>query len=665
MYDGKVNNQHTLFKNMRMSASRRDILRELELLVIDEVSMVRADLLDAMDAVLRHFRRQPLFPFGGVQVIYIGDLFQLPPVVKNDEWNLLKEFYQSPFFFDAQVMQQAPPVNIELKKIYRQSDDAFIRILNNIRNNQCTPQDLEHLHQFYKPQFEAPEGEQFITLTTHNEKADAINRAELKRLPGKLHQFDADVSGEFSDRSFPADAVLQLKVGAQVMFLKNDVGENRKFYNGKIGTIQSIKGDEILVGFPGESEAMELKKETWQNIRYHYHTEKDKIEEEELGTFTQYPIRLAWAITIHKSQGLTFEKAIVDAGASFAAGQVYVALSRLTGLEGLVLQSKISLNGIQTDPRVVQFVKQELSEEALRQTLLQEQQLFIRHSLVRSFDWARIWELAHQHLEGYEHRQIPHREASISWAGKILSKTQELQEIALKFQKQLEWLYDSGASDQYRQLHQRTDAACTYFIKQIDEELLPSIHNHIEVSKQQTRVKKYLKELNVLMQVFERKKYELQNALQVSAALIQSEKGSNVLQAVEALHQPIVVPVQEAKEVPVRKKAKGESHRMSLQMFKEGKSIEDIAQERNLAYTTIEGHLISFIPAGEIDVLDLMNAEKLEIILTLLEKNPEVPSTELKQQLPDDYSFGDIRAAQKFREKQNESSETDSIKNPL
>jgi ATP-dependent exoDNAse (exonuclease V) alpha subunit len=291
--DGKIYNNHTLFKQMRMSTDKKELLRELELLIIDEVSMVRADLLDAMDAVLKHFRKQPFLPFGGVQVLYIGDLLQLPPVVKNEEWELLKDLYHSPFFFDAQAMQHSPPVYIELKKIYRQSDDVFISVLNNIRNNCCTQTDLDLLHKSYKPGFSPEQKENYIILTTHNDKAVTINNSELRKLPDKLYQFKAEINGEFSERSFPAEEVLQLKKDAQIMFIKNDSGEHRRYYNGKIGVIHSISEQEIQIKFPDETSLLKLEKETWRNIRYHYQKEKDKIDEEELGTFIQYPVRLA------------------------------------------------------------------------------------------------------------------------------------------------------------------------------------------------------------------------------------------------------------------------------------------------------------------------------------------------------------------------------------
>ena len=413
IFNGKVNNQHSLFKNLRLNRAKIDLLRELDLLVIDEVSMVRADMLDAVDAILRHVRRQPLIPFGGVQMLYIGDLFQLPPVVRNEEWEILKEYYDSPFFFNAQAIKYAPPVYIELKKIYRQSDSIFIQILNNIRNNICTKEDLQKLHEHYKPEFAPAKEENFIVLTSHNEKADLINRRELQKLQGKAYSYKAEISGEFYDRSFPAEEVLNLKVGAQIMFIKNDKGEFRRFFNCKIGVVKNIFEDKIYISFPNETDTLVLEKETWQNIKYNYNKNSDKIEEEELGTFRQYPIRLAWAITIHKSQGLTFDKAIIDAGASFAPGQVYVALSRLTSLQGLILHSRIHPNCISTDSRVLEFVKSEESEEQLENILKEEQQNFVKQSLLKGFSWQKVDDALEAHKENIIGRDLPKKEGSL------------------------------------------------------------------------------------------------------------------------------------------------------------------------------------------------------------------------------------------------------------
>lgn len=646
LFDGRVNNYQTLFKNMRMNMEKVHLLRELELLVIDEISMVRADLLDAMDAVLKHVRRQPSLPFGGVQVLYIGDLFQLSPVAKNEEWNLLKEFYRSPFFFDALVIQQSPPVFIELKKIYRQQDEVFISVLNNIRNNCCGDADLSLLHKYYRPDFLPGEDEHFITLTTHNYKADAMNSEALKKLPGKLHRFQSEISGEFSDRSFPADETLSLKEGAQVMFIKNDIGDARRFFNGKIGTIHSIDDESIMVSFAGETNLMELEKETWKNIRYQYHKDKDQIEEEELGTFSQYPVRLAWAITIHKSQGLTFTNAIIDAGDSFAAGQVYVALSRLTGLQGLVLKSRIHQGCIQTDRRVVEFVKNEMTDDILQTILEEEQQLYLQQTFINGFGWEKIIMIFQQHLDDYEHRQLPDLPACIEWASTLIRNAEQLHETGLKFQKQLARLFAKTGEENYKVLHVRTAAACNYFKKETGVKLLTPLVNQVNTYKGKSKTKKYLKDILSLQQQVERKNKQFENILLIAAGF---QNGKTLPSMIEALHQPLEVK----SEVPVKtKKIKGETQRASLEMFKSGKTIVQIAVDRALTETTIEGHLASFIKTGEIDIYDLMTPEKLDAIMKILKEEKKYSLNELKSELGSAISFGEIKAAIQYFEKE-------------
>ena len=648
-FDRNIYNNHTLFRQMRMSADKKELLRELDLLIIDEVSMVRADLLDAIDTVLKHIRRQPLIPFGGVQLLYIGDLFQLPPVAINEEWQLLKDFYRSPFFFDAHVIQQSPPLYIELKKIYRQSDDTFINILNNIRNNCCTETDLTHLHKYYKPGFTSLQKENFITLTTHNDKAIAINHTELKKLPGKSNQFKAEINGEFNERSFPAEELLQLKKDAQVMFIKNDSGESRKYYNGKIGTIHSIDEKGIQIKFPNETILLTLEKETWKNIRYYYHKEKDRVDEEELGTFTQYPIRLAWAITIHKSQGLTFDKAIIDAGASFAAGQVYVALSRLTSLSGLVLKSRIDPHCIQTDERVLEFVSNELPQDILRQTLQKEQQWYTRYSILQGFGWEKLLTVLQDHLEGYEQRNLPNPAACITWAEEMVEKTKELQETSSKFKKQLEQLFEHCEEDNYKQLSGRITAAVNYFTKETEEKLAVSLNNHIETMKIKSKTKKYVKELYELKHQVERRRFQLQNLANISNAMLEPGNTENIQKAVEALQKPLMIDANDEQAIVKKKTQKGETQRISLQLFKEGNSMGEIAKQRDLAFSTIEGHLAGFVTTGEIDILDIIDEIKLGKILALIEENPAMTSSELKKHLGDDFSYNQVKAVMNYR----------------
>lgn len=532
-YNGELNNRTSLLKNLRLRVSKKQVIQELDLLVIDEISMVRADLLDAVDTVMRSVRKQPLLPFGGVQMVYIGDLFQLPPVVKNEEWEFLQEHYKSPFFFDAQVLKYAPPLVIELKKIYRQKDDFFINILNNVRNNCCSADDLAALHKYYKPDFSPLKEENYITLTSHNNKADHINQQELNKLPGKLYSYPARIDGEFYEKAFPAEKELQLKEGAQIMFLKNDKGEVRKFYNGKIGTVKSIGKDNIIVAFTNGEDDLELGQETWENIRYNYNVEKDKIDQEELGTFTQYPVKLAWAITIHKSQGLTFEKAVIDAGASFAPGQVYVSLSRLTRIQGLVLRSRILPHCISTDRRVIEYVEKEMPEDELQQALEQSKKVYVRQSLLQSFAWQKIADAVQVHLEEYEGRQIPKRSQCIKWANHLCEDVTRQNDVALKFIKQLEYLFITCEDDGYKKLHDRTKAATTFFLGEIEENLLKAINKHIQEVKNRQKVKRYVKELQQLTALFSRKKQQLQQALQLSAALSDAVDVNELLQMVE------------------------------------------------------------------------------------------------------------------------------------
>lgn len=350
-------NKETVYTSFRYRKEKRQIIENLELLIIDEISMVRADVLDVVDRLLKVYRNKPHLPFGGVQVILIGDTFQLPPIADREQWTILSQFYKTPFFFSSKIIEENTPVYIELKKIYRQSDQNFIDLLNRVRINQVSGKDLSVLNAKYDPTFSG-DGSDYIILATHNRIVDETNDKKLNQLKTDAFIYSAKVTGTFPEKHKPTDHHLKLKAGAQIMFIKNDTTEAKAYYNGKIGKIKELEEASIIVVFDDASE-VEIERGVWYNIRYSYNKEQRKIVEEVVGTFEQFPIRLAWAVTVHKSQGLTFEKVIADLGAAFAPGQVYVALSRCTSFSGLVLKTQIHNHAIKTDPRVIEFAKNE------------------------------------------------------------------------------------------------------------------------------------------------------------------------------------------------------------------------------------------------------------------------------------------------------------------
>lgn len=367
----------TIYETFKYKEEKKLLIENLELLIIDEISMVRCDQLDVIDTILRVFRKKNL-PFGGVQVVLIGDTFQLPPIAKIEEWEIIKEHYHSPYFFDSKVYNENKPIYIELKKIYRQKEKEFIDLLNKVRLNQLDENELRTLNNKYNPLILTNNSQNFIILASLNSQVDSINITKLDELKSELKIFQGEISGVFPKNNqgkyiLPTEENLHLKVGAQVMFLRNDPGAIKEYYNGKIGTITSLLDNKIIVEvfekMNGEKKNIYVEKATWENIQYTWNKEKRKIEQTIIGQFIQYPLRLAWAITVHKSQGLTFEKVYADLGAAFEDGQVYVALSRCTSLNGLVLKSQIPRNAIKTSQKVLEFAKNETPSTLINEEL--------------------------------------------------------------------------------------------------------------------------------------------------------------------------------------------------------------------------------------------------------------------------------------------------------
>ena len=464
----KFETKATLRRHFKMSGLKKAVIRNMELLIIDEVSMLRADLLDAMDYMMQSVRKKSI-AFGGVQVLYIGDLLQLPPVIRDEEWRTLKNYYKGKFFFHSHVVQQHPPLYIELSKIFRQTDDTFISVLNNLRNNQISQQDIQTLNQYVKPDFDLKENKGYITLTTHNNKADAMNAQALQDLAGKLVVYSPEITGDFPDKIFPLEQELKLKVGAQVMFVKNDLSFDKHYFNGKMGVIKSLGSQEILVHFPEENKTIEVEKYEWQNIRYKVDEATKEIEEEVLGTFVHYPIKLAWAITVHKSQGLTFDKAALDVSQVFLPGQAYVALSRLRSLEGLILLSPLRMNGISNDQDVMDYSLNKATDSILANALHFETKNFIHNYLINTFDWNELAQEWRNHRFSYnENSEISEKSKHAFWAKKQAEIVDQLLDPSKKFISQLNKLFAQETVD-LNHISERIQAAFSYFLKPLDE----------------------------------------------------------------------------------------------------------------------------------------------------------------------------------------------------
>lgn len=710
-----VEGRKELIEKIKMQGFRRKVIQELELLVIDEISMVRADVLDAVDTILRHIRYKHTEPFGGVQVIFIGDMFQLPPVAVDEEWRLLAPYYQSPYFFHSQVIAQQQPVYIELDKIFRQTNPDFIRVLNEVRNNNLSNNGLSLLQSRYNPLFVPPKDDTYITLTTHNYKADRINAEELRSLKGKTYKFEAEIKGDFPEKSFPTDKELELKIGAKVMFIKNDTETPRRFFNGKIGMIESIEDDLISIKCPGEDNPIKLGKMIWENIRYSINESTKQIEETTLGTFVQYPLRLAWAITIHKSQGLTFDKAVIDAGDAFASGQVYVALSRCRSLEGMVLWSKINPYSIENDRQIVEHEQNKISIEELEYQLNESRNQFRSYILSQLFDFRTGIGHASRLLREVEGVAGSFNEETLSYLKEILKQIQSIQEIADKFQNQLQRILEGNpANEDY--LSERLTAAATYFTGKI-ENLLETLRQSPATTDSRENARDYNDQLRTTFGFVAQKLHVLKGikhpfsvedyfvlkntfllpdftvnayaktgtAKQVSSRnpklfyqlltlrnklcepedlpiyLVAGSKtlvemadylpltekdllkingfgptkvekyGSQFLEIIQQYCQEHKLASQMTEKIDTNrekkeKKPKGESNRITLEMYKDGKTIDQIAVERGLAVSTICTHLSGYINMGLLDINQFISADKRDKAMKFMEQTNELGS---------------------------------------
>lgn len=724
--------------NRKMRNEKINLIKSIDLLVIDEISMVRADTLDGIDEVLRRYRDRSK-PFGGVQLLMIGDLHQLSPVVKDDDWQILKDYYPNLYFFNSKALLQTYPVTIELKHIYRQSDSYFIDILNAVRENKIDATVLEKLNQRYIPNFNPDESEGYITLTSHNQSANQINEEKLQNLTTKTHRFIAEISGDFPEFLYPNSFELVFKEGAQVMFVKNDISREKLYFNGKIGKILEIREDFIRVKCPGDEHEIVVGKVEWGNYKFELNTETKEIEERVVGTFFQYPLKLAWAITIHKSQGLTFERAIIDANAAFAHGQVYVALSRCKSFEGMVLRSPISFNSVKTDGTVSKYTQEAEKNEPNEQHLTDSKITFQQNLLNELFDFRQIKSSLFQCKKLAEDN---HQVISLGFLDLINSLREQTENdiyaVADKFKRQmLSHLQENGLPEENLNLQERIKKGCSYFKQQLENleaelnkvdfdadnkavkksitDVLEQLHKEIFIKQSALKLceegfqtlsylktkanaeidfsNKKAKEVTVfekprrtvtgvihqdlyhqikrwrddlaaendvpVYQILPQKVLtDLVNKLPSNFEELESIKGIGKMKVKQYGNELLTMIAdycdkQEISRTPFQlfvktQKEKIDTKKVSLDLFKEGKSILEIAEMRSFTAATIETHLTHFIETGEVNIYDVVDKFKVETIKDYILTNKPSSMNETKAALGDAISYGEIRAVMKF-----------------
>lgn len=661
----KLETKRTLLHHFRMNKARQTLIRNLELLIVDEVSMLRSDVLDAMDWMLRNVRKINQ-PFGGVQVLFIGDLLQLPPVVKPTEWNYLRNYYQSPFFFHAHVVRETAPAYIELKTVYRQEDENFIEILNNLRNNEITSEDISVLNKYVQSDFKAIEHDDYITLTTHNADANKINEEALDKLDGKRAKFDAEVTGNFPEHLYPIDQTLELKMGAQVMFIKNDLSYEKLFYNGKMGRIVGLDHDEIKVNFPKEKKTITVEKYEWDNKQYQLNPATGEIEEKVLGTFVHYPLKLAWAITVHKSQGLTFDKAVIDVSKVFVPGQSYVALSRLRSLDGLVLLNPIRQNGLSVNQAVSNFSKTAKEKDHLDQLLERETYNYLRDALIKSYDWVEMVNKWRSHEASYKHQGSKSQKGkNLQWITQQVQILSTTLDPSRKFRGQLQRLFSEERIDMDH-VHERTEAAYNYFYKPLDGILYSNLKKMAEL-QQQRNTKQYNEELEELDQLLT----ETILRLKRSRVLIESTRNGATLDkkqfSTEEINNYKLAKIElvknemrqsnatfdfdtdfvqlktKASKKKAASKKKQTTYEKTLDFIKDGMSITDIAKERQLGIGTVYSHCERLLKMEKIELRDIMPSERINELSDIFDEYEGSSLTPLKEKAGDAFSWEELK----------------------
>lgn len=672
----RFENRTTLKRHFSMNRGKLNVIRNMELLIIDEVSMLRADILDAIDFQLRTIRRDTR-PFGNVQMLFIGDLLQLPPVVKNVEWDVLRDYYQGMFFFHSLVLVENPPLYIELEKIYRQSDPVFIEILSHLRVNYITEEDIQILNEYVQPNFDIKNHQGYIVLTTHNGSAQQINQLALDELNKDAFKYRAIIDDNFPDKIYPLDEILVLKEGAQVMFVKNDTAFEKKYYNGKIGVVSKLTNDSIYVNFPEENLEIQVEKHTWENIRYQIDDNTKEMKEEVMGAFTQYPLKLAWAITVHKSQGLTFDKAVLDISNVFAPGQAYVALSRLTSLKGLVLLKPIQLNGLKNDNEVMQFAKIKASQDRLGPILDDSTLHYVAQSLFKAFTWNEMGYLWNTHIRSYSSEITKSKKGQFfSWAEETTSSFETLHSNAKKFVSQLQKAFQESNIDM-EFVRERFDKAYDYFFPILDSMYDGILMTLLKVQRMK-KMKAFLEEIQELEEAHIKiilalnknqqllkvlKEGKPINKINLHNTFVGQYKINKVNLLIEKLKQEsqeILKEIDEEDEEEVintfakiskKSKSKTPTHLLTLESWNQHKDIDKIAKERGFTKQTIFGHLTKLVGEREINISDLIPLERLYEMDNLYTSTMNGLSLkEMKEIVGETYSYEELKLLMVYKE---------------